>query len=360
MACLLFATMNDPPPRTDEQDDCPRQPGPLPASSLLVSVGLSIAGVASLTWCIHSDLHASITAYTLLCATYPLALYFAFTGAKVRLIWALRRSFRRLLWQAAASVALSIEVGGLHLLLYLFLARFVRFDFGSLHLAQLGLSRDSVSVVKLVMAWLVLCKPALDELFWRVCLCELFCAHKLEAGSKKKDDPPSEEEAGEGTTSRLIALEEEEDCHSSQAARAARANRLARVAAEKAMLYVIPAALYCASHLPLAWAVLPSRAVGLIAVYLFVVGMAQQAIVERFGLLLAIAVHTVCNGVLCFVLSDIIWSSRSGLWQDPRVADPRFVRHAGCAWSSRLMVRVNPVCALRGYNPFQRRLLLPN
>lgn len=121
-------------------------------------------------------------------------------------------------------------------------------------LARFGLTSESAAPDAEVIAWLSVVNPILEEFFWRVFMFECLRGQR----------------------------------------------------------FWLPAlgvsTLYASYHVPVVWNVLPPGLVALTFLFLVLLGLALQLIVDHVGLILAAAVHCAYDVVACMLLSDVLWS----------------------------------------------------
>ncbi len=253
---------------TDEQD-AGALSVPLP---LLLLIGLlstptvlvSFVGLRSV-WLTYGGLY-----YVWIVA--PTAVLYLWRRSRQRVYVAWVRSLRRPSHQVALAVPAFVLIVAVNVALYHFLGRPIGVVPSQLRarLEPYGLTVDAPVFDAVALSWLVLLNPLMEEFFWRLFLFRLLLPHDIDG-----DEHASR--CGGGGCARWWGTA------------------------------LAAAAMYASYHVPVALALLPWYFGPAAFVFLVVGGLALQLVVERFGMVVASAVHAAMDLVGAIIFVDCVW-----------------------------------------------------
>jgi hypothetical protein len=246
--------------RLDESHDLPLTGtgvAGLPRKAAVVLLGLSSTLVTVLFFVVLGNVWLTFAGVATVWVVVPLGWCHRSTAVKRIVLTAGRRGLRRPRWQLALSVPAVMLIIASALVIYRAAARvFVDVDQVRQRLAEYGLTAEMPVPDAGMMTWLTFLNPFMEEFFWR-----LFVFQLLRQPQRSWWAPAACTEM-----------------------------------------------MYAAYHLPvvlrfLAWSQALLAGAGLVAF-----GILLQLIVERVGLILAVAVHMAGDFVVSLLVADIIWS----------------------------------------------------
>ena len=229
----------------------------LPSKAVVVLLGLSSTLVTVVFFAVLRNVWLTFVGVATVWVVVPLGWCRLNSAVKRIVATAGRRGLRRHRTQLALSLPAALVIIGSAVVIYRFAARvLIDVDRVRQRLAEYGLTAAMPLPDAGVMTWLTFLNPFMEEFFWR-----LFVFHHLRHPHRSWWTPAACTEM-----------------------------------------------MYAAYHLPVVARFLPWAQVLLAGAGLFCFGLLLQIIVERVGLILALAVHMAGDFVVSLLVADIIWS----------------------------------------------------